>query len=200
MDFDELLKRSAAVSNAKYKKEYVKISDIETVRDLYVFNILVSNLVADRLMADFDYGGKELLTDFLRGLEQGCDISFKEWVDSARENGDAELSLDFLAYTYLCSNIVRHFDNMVIDKIDHTVRCCVSFNNSAKSTKPEEVAKRLFSNLDTLRRNDDNFKDDLELCCTFSFNGTTWIEQVLKSHFLEVKAKMSMYEVLGLDV
>ena len=69
MDFDELLKRSAAVSNAKYKKEYVKVSDIETVRDLYVFNILVSNLVADRLMADFDYGGKELLTDFLRGLE-----------------------------------------------------------------------------------------------------------------------------------
>lgn len=136
---------------------------------------------------------------FLRTLEQGCDISFKEWVDSARKNGNSELSLDFLAYTYLCSNIVRHFDNMVIDKIDHTVRCCVSFNTSAKSTKPEEVAKHLFSNLDTLRRNDDNFKDDLELCCTFSFKGAIWIEPVLKSHFLEVKAKMSMYEVAGLD-
>ena len=199
MGFDELLKRSAAVSNAKYKDEYVKIKDIETVRDLYVFNVLVSNLVADRLLADFNYGGKEILNDFLRTLEQGCDISFKEWVDSARESGNSELSLDFLAYTYLCSNIVRHFDSMVIDKIDHTVRCCVSFNTFAKSTKPEEVAKHLFSNLNTLRRNDDNFKDDLELCCTFSFNGTIWIEQVLKSHFLEVKAKMSMYEVVGLD-
>ena len=30
MDFDELLKRSAAVSNAKYKDEYVKIKDIGT--------------------------------------------------------------------------------------------------------------------------------------------------------------------------
>ena len=182
MDFDELLKRSAAVSNAKYKKEYVTVSDIETVRDLYVFNVLVSNLVADRLLADINYGGKEIQNDFLRTLEQGCDISF-----------------DFLAYTYLCSNIVRHFDNMVIDKIDHTVRCCVNFNTSAKSTKPEEVAKHLFSNLDMLRRNDDNFKDDLELCCTFSFKGAIWIEPFLKSHFLEVKAKMSMYEVAGLN-
>lgn len=71
MDFDELLKRSAAVSNAKYKDEYVKIKDIETVRDLYVFNVLVSNLVADRLLADFNYGGKEILNDFFKNIGAG---------------------------------------------------------------------------------------------------------------------------------
>jgi len=51
MNFDELLKRSAAVSNAKYKDEYVKIEDIGTVRDFYSFNVLVSNLIADFLLS-----------------------------------------------------------------------------------------------------------------------------------------------------
>lgn len=196
MDFDELLKRSAAVSNAKYKDEYVRIGDIETVRDFYSFNVLVSNLIADFLLSHCDSDKKkEKLHAFLKALEKDCDTSFKEWVDNALESGLTNDNLDFLAYTYLCSNLVRHFETVSLEKLGDMPVCFVNFNVDAKSTRPEKVAKNLFAVLDHLYRDAGN----LEVYCKFVFDDIVHAIPLLKSEFLEMKAKMSMYEVAGLD-
>ena len=197
MDFDELLKRSAAVSNAKYKDEYVRIGDIETVRDFYLFNVLVSNRVADFLLNYCDTDEKkEKLNAFLIDLEKDCDVSFKAWVENAMTTGLTNDNLDFLAYTYLCSNLVRHFETVSLEKFDDVPVYFVNFNMDAKSTKPEDVAKNLFSILDHLYRDAEN----LVVYCKFVFDDTVHVIPFLKSEFLEMKAKMSMYEVAGLDV
>ena len=73
--------------------------------------------------------------------------------------------------------------------------CFVNFNVDAKSTRPEEVAKNLFAVLDHLYRDAGN----LEVYCKFVFDDIVHAIPLLKSEFLEMKAKMSMYEVLGLD-
>lgn len=201
MDFDELLKRSAAVSNAKYKREYVKVSDIKTVRDLYEFNVLVSSRVANCLFADFDCNDIvycKKLDNFLRQLDQDWNTNLVEWFESALKDDSIRGNIDplVLMHTYICSNIVRYFDSISLDKTDGIPRCYVNFNIDAKPIKPEEVAKSLFAVLNT------GFQEngDLELYCKFSFEGNTHIVPVLKSDFLEIKAEMSKYLVAGLDV
>ena len=131
-------------------------------------------------------------------MDQDWNANLVEWFENALKDDSIRGDIDplVLVHTYLCSNIVRHFDSISLDKIDGIPRCYVNFNIDAKPIKPEEVAKSLFTVLNT------GFQEngDLELYCKFSFEGNTHIVPVLKSDFLEIRVEMSKYLVVVLDV
>ena len=195
MNYDEFLKRS----------ENVKVRDIETVRDLYNFNTLVSNYVADYLFTELDYGNsvrQERLSDVLRLLKQSRCVSIEEWAESAfgdaLKNSDVGFNPQFLvhaAHAYLCYNIACHFDSICLGNIFGTQVCLVNFNIASKPVMSEEVANRLFLVLNT----DFRGSNDLELCCNFSFGEFAQVIPVLKSDFLKVKTKLAKCEIRGLD-